>query len=1259
MSKILVSGGLVPTTKDTLLDARTRVATFSDIANIENPARFMVITVEDTGKKYEVKKLSSKIIGGIVVENSTIDINDPEALVDLGLAEELRSEEEKVRQSNEKKRIEAENLRKSAEDSRNVNETNRVSAEGVREASERTRVSSEETRNANEQTRNSNETKRQLQESTRQSQESARQNNESTRNTNESARKEAESKRKTEETSRRTAELSRSSAENERVKNEQNRTTAENTRSSAEDRRVANETQRTTNETARNNAELSREQAEGNRASTFNTLKGQMQTTIQEGQTAVAATEKATSDAQKVVDNYDTKVAEQDGKLSELGSEVDKLNLLTEGEAVYDVNINNGALANTGMTTYKRMINYIPVEYGDIVTFNIKRTTDNTYKYGYQGYDINKKLDGYSNYSPSSLEENEITITRKQVKYIRFEYSEVDSDGKKIDISNVSVNNSDFEVIVRRSANHASRISSLESSMEIMEQNISELTSIKKTATDDVITVLRKETLYEYPDRQGLTVDSEGKITYIVQPSDESVVIIDLTLKSAQPNPYTNGRYVNVRGLADVNSSVTLILVYYGSNNVPQNNQSFGVISSNATNKGYSMMISNAAQSSTAYIGIRLQINTGLLKEGDSVVVSDLSLTDHKIPDYRGVIVERDVITQNERIENCESKISSINDELDGKQKEVDITNEIISSYYPNTYQTRYGGSTGTMEGYSVSKILYNIEGVYKIEIYNTMQNRSTATSPILFFKSTNRVGNLVYCPLYHRPKKDVIYKSQWGDAKYIGLSWKDSLVNEFYVKLYYGDGVSFYENKHEIQYLNRLEDAVTLKSNAKIVNVGSFSMRRTDDIVGISHEHTQITGFTPIGLNCKQANPISVINTYNGLPYVYHIGKYSGKVYYNGGDGVYLNVADSMDDFLQGKGRRCCSDYILGIAGVREMSNLELVIITQLVNGNEDNCGILVTKDWASKMNTEEECTVEVRQKYLTARNSPQDAWGFHVCGGKILVSEYSPNVTPNTFSNNHVYYSNDFGKTFNVIYDIASQFGVPSERENPVSHQHIHGCCIDEYWNRLWVMPGESSVNDIALSYSDDEGETWVHLSTKAQEKVTAGSSYMWLKFCSAHALSTGVIFGTDAQPNSIWRFNRVSKQYEEGVTESQIEEVKRFDIGNDHNSTITHIMGHMTRVVGSSSEYPCVVCVPLVGSASLVSNTNETGIVYVTYDGIRFWEVWRETDMAYKAPDNFRDNNMKAYLFPNGKIYIFTSYLTSSGGVGSRIVEGFMDV
>lgn len=345
MSKILVSGGLVPTTKDTLLDARTRVTTFSDIANIENPARFMVITVEDTGKKYEVKKLSSKIIGGIVVENSTIDINDPEALVDLGLAEELRSEDEKVRQSNEKKRIEAENLRKSAEDSRNVNETNRVSAEGVREASERTRVSSEETRNANEQTRNSNETKRQSQESTRQSQESARQTNESARKTNESARKEAESERKTKETSRRTAELSRSSAENERVKNEQNRTTAENTRSSAEDRRVVNETQRTTNETARSNAELSREQAEGNRASTFNTLKGEMQSAITAGNAAAG-------NAQKVVDEYDEKVAEQDSKLSELGSEV---NLQTNEIKTFKEAVTN------------QVNNYKPIEiHGDV-----------------------------------------------------------------------------------------------------------------------------------------------------------------------------------------------------------------------------------------------------------------------------------------------------------------------------------------------------------------------------------------------------------------------------------------------------------------------------------------------------------------------------------------------------------------------------------------------------------------------------------------------------------------------------------------------------------------------------------------------------------------------------------------------------------------------------------------------------------------------------------------------------------------------------
>lgn len=390
MSKILVSGGLVPTTKDTLLDVRTRVATFSEIANIENPARFMVITVEDTGKKYEVRKLSSKIIGGIEVENSTIDINDPEALVDLGLAEELRSEDEKVRQSNESKRIEAENLRKAAEDSRKVNETNRVSAEDVREASERTRVSSEETRNANEHTRNSNETKRQ-------SQEIARQDNETYRVHSENDRNASEERRNKSEMERVNRENTRGMAESQRITNENNRKSSEDLRINSEFQRGENERQRGLSETSRNSAEIERmasevqrKKDEEARASTFETLKGQMQTTIQEGQTAVAATEKATRDAQKVVDNYDAKVAEQDSKLTELGSEVDNISGAIELETTTTyiqgesktgyINPDSGFLF---LIDLDKSVFYCPVKKGRTYKIAIPKTSTSKVTYGF------------------------------------------------------------------------------------------------------------------------------------------------------------------------------------------------------------------------------------------------------------------------------------------------------------------------------------------------------------------------------------------------------------------------------------------------------------------------------------------------------------------------------------------------------------------------------------------------------------------------------------------------------------------------------------------------------------------------------------------------------------------------------------------------------------------------------------------------------------------------------------------------------------
>jgi hypothetical protein len=57
------SGGFKPTTKDTPIDVRSRVATESDIQNIPNPYVGMLVYVLDSGKRFEVLSLKEVTSG--------------------------------------------------------------------------------------------------------------------------------------------------------------------------------------------------------------------------------------------------------------------------------------------------------------------------------------------------------------------------------------------------------------------------------------------------------------------------------------------------------------------------------------------------------------------------------------------------------------------------------------------------------------------------------------------------------------------------------------------------------------------------------------------------------------------------------------------------------------------------------------------------------------------------------------------------------------------------------------------------------------------------------------------------------------------------------------------------------------------------------------------------------------------------------------------------------------------------------------------
>ena len=71
--KVVVSGPLMPSTKDTPIDARTRVATLDDIVNIQVPYVGMIFFVISEGKHYTVKSLKAKDLNGILVEDALVD----------------------------------------------------------------------------------------------------------------------------------------------------------------------------------------------------------------------------------------------------------------------------------------------------------------------------------------------------------------------------------------------------------------------------------------------------------------------------------------------------------------------------------------------------------------------------------------------------------------------------------------------------------------------------------------------------------------------------------------------------------------------------------------------------------------------------------------------------------------------------------------------------------------------------------------------------------------------------------------------------------------------------------------------------------------------------------------------------------------------------------------------------------------------------------------------------------------------------------
>lgn len=91
---ILTSGGMKPTVTDTPLDERTRVENKEDIYNIENAYVGMQVYVKSEKKRYTVRSLKAKEVGGVEIPNAMVDTIADSAEEITTIADKMRVDSE-------------------------------------------------------------------------------------------------------------------------------------------------------------------------------------------------------------------------------------------------------------------------------------------------------------------------------------------------------------------------------------------------------------------------------------------------------------------------------------------------------------------------------------------------------------------------------------------------------------------------------------------------------------------------------------------------------------------------------------------------------------------------------------------------------------------------------------------------------------------------------------------------------------------------------------------------------------------------------------------------------------------------------------------------------------------------------------------------------------------------------------------------------------------------------------------------------------
>ena len=190
-------------------------------------------------------------------------------------------------------------------------------------------------------------------------------------------------------------------------------------------------------------------------------------------------------------------------------------------------------------------------------------------------------------------------------------------------------------------------------------------------------------------------------------------------------------------------------------------------------------------------------------------------------------------------------------------------------------------------------------------------------------------------------------------------------------------------------------------------------------------------------------------------------------------------------------------------------------VIVAIKPNGYDDPFKLYLSKGWQDDPTTAEWSHVHTG---ATLGTYPSAAFSWSEYENMVFVSDYGPKLgqTGARDAARYVYMSRDYGKTWEIVFDLLTD--APGlEIDEGV---HNHGVLYDPYWDRIWVTYGDDATGETDIVFSDDLGKTW----------HTVGLLYSTPSYqcVGMFALPGCVLFATDGAPNGVLRIDRAAGKH-----------------------------------------------------------------------------------------------------------------------------------